>query len=160
MPISRDDRQAARHVLVHAHARPDRELVDELGLELVRTIGGQRSETGCRRPDEHHHRVVPQPADVRAGAPVLVRLRQTRVVAIQAAPQVAAAQVPVRWRTASRTRTRRCRSRAPASAARTPGRERELGQALARVGDDVDLVPVGVERSRVSSIARSICLWT
>ena len=32
-------RQAARHVLVHADARAEVELVDELRLELVRPIG-------------------------------------------------------------------------------------------------------------------------
>ena len=43
------DRHTTRHVLVQAQARPDRELVDELGLELVRPIGVQRAENRLRR---------------------------------------------------------------------------------------------------------------
>ena len=83
------DRQAARHVLVQAEARAEAELVDELRLELVRTIGRQRTESRRAAVLEHHRRVVEQAADVRAGAAVFVRLRQARVVAIQAAPRVA-----------------------------------------------------------------------
>ena len=90
MPELARHRQAARDVFVDAHGRAEVELVDRLRLELVRTIRRQRPVGRVAVAGEHHRRVVVAAADVRAGAAVLVRLRQARVVAIQAAPQVAA----------------------------------------------------------------------
>ena len=141
------DGQPAGDVLVHTKARPEGELVDELSLELVRTVGRQRTVSGLAAILEHHHRVVIETADVRAGASVLVRLRQARVVAMQAAPEVAAPEVPAVGEpllereldavvVALRLRQR-------------DARRREGREAFAGVGDDVDLVAVGVQRAGV-----------
>ena len=60
----------------------DRHMPEMDGLELVRPIGGERSVDRTRLFVEHDERVVVDASDVRVHAPVLVGLRQPRVVAV------------------------------------------------------------------------------
>src|SRR5262249_38265162 len=89
------DRNAARHVLIEANAGAERERIDELCLELSWTVRRQIAVYRFPGAREHHERVVVRAADVRAGAAALIRLRQAGIIAVQSAPEVACAKVPI-----------------------------------------------------------------
>src|SRR5205085_4474494 len=136
----------------------EREGVHQLRLRLMRPVGREHTVERLAVPVELLDRIIEQAADVRADAPVLVRLGETRVVAKESAQRIAAGQAPVMREAllvrhlagvvlALRFRQRVLAVRARIDIARWHARRRvavddveRLGQMFAWIGDDVWLV--------------------
>src|SRR5258708_38313739 len=132
----------ARDILVQPDCGAEGQLVDELPLDLERAIGRQHAIQRPALAVELFDRIVEQAPNVRADAAdttaSLIRLRQTRVVAVVAAQGIAAVEAPAR---------------------REPLVEREFGRVIlplglrqlvlaSRPGIDVDVIH-DVERRRL-----------
>ncbi|KXJ04807.1 hypothetical protein AC249_AIPGENE25386, partial [Exaiptasia diaphana] len=143
------DRGSRSDPLVETNDRPPGSLVDELHLELMRTIRSQAAVDGVAVGIEARLQTIEEAVDVRRQPTVFVGAGEAGVISVQPAVGVAGVEAPAIAEVLAEREGQSIVLTLGRRLAREVGTENIGRNTLARIGDEEDLADGGIEHADV-----------